>query len=104
MFTNKTSRKKESGSLDDIFEGNDTKPESRSNKGYMAELEAWLDETVFEPIERAIEDEDNKELHIAFSEAKQQIKRKVLESYHNGLKTNQSRNQKGYARQTYRRN
>ena len=104
MFTKKTSRKDQTGSLDDIFEADDTKPESRSSNGYMAELEAWLDEAVFEPIERAISDEDSKELHIAFNEAKQHIKRKVLQSYHNGLKTNQTRNQKSYVRPTYRRN
>lgn len=104
MFTKKTSRKAESGSLDDIFEADDTKPESRSSAGYMAELEAWLDETVFEPIEQAIASEDSKELHIAFSEAKQHIKRKVLQSYHNGLKTNQTRNQQKYGTSTYRRN
>lgn len=104
MFTKKTSRKAESGSLDDIFEAEDTKPESRGSSGYMAELEAWLDEAVFEPIEQAIADEDTKELHAAFAEAKQRIKRKVLQSYHNGLKTNQTRNQKSYGQSSYRRN
>ena len=73
--------------------------------GYMAELEAWLDEAVFEPIERAIEDEDSKELHIAFAEAKQLLKRKVLASYHNGLKAKlPTSNQKSYEQKTYRRN
>ncbi len=72
--------------------------------GYMAELEAWLDEAVFEPIECAIESEDSKELHIAFDESKQHIKRKVLASYHNGLKAKTPTNQKNYGQQTYRRN
>jgi hypothetical protein len=51
--------------------------------GYMAELEKRLDFTIFEPIERAISDGDAKELHIAFAEGKQLLKRKVLASYHN---------------------
>lgn len=72
--------------------------------GYMAELEAWLDEFVFEPIEYAIENGDVKELHIAFAEAKRHIKRKALASYHNGLKAKQPANQKSYGQQTYRRN
>ena len=42
-----------------------------SHTGYMAELEQWLDEAVFEPIERAIETGDVKELHLAFIESKQ---------------------------------
>ncbi len=71
--------------------------------GYMAELEAWLDEAVFEPIERAIEDEDSKELHLAFAEAKQLLKRKVLASYHNGLKAKTPTNPKHYDRQTNHR-
>ncbi len=59
----------------------------RSNRlGYMAELEAWLQEAVFEPIEHAIVDEDSKELQIAFNAGKRLIKQTVLESYHNGLK------------------
>ncbi len=75
-----------------------------AQSGYMAELEAWLDEAVFEPIERAIEDEDSKKLHIAFSEAKQLLKRKVLASYHNGLKAKTPTNQKTYGQPTHRRN
>ena len=75
-----------------------------SNTGYMAELEAWLDESVFQPIERAIETGDTKELHIAFTEAEQLLKRKVLASYHNGLKAKLPANSKPYGQQTYRRN
>lgn len=104
MFTKKTSRKDQAGSLDDIFEADDTNAKSQRSTGYMAELEAWLDEAVFEPIERAISDEDTKELHIAFAEAKQHIKRKVLASYHNGLKAKLPANQKNYDRSNYRRN
>jgi hypothetical protein len=74
------------------------------NTGYMAELDQWLDEFVFEPIERSIASEDLKELHIAFNEAKHHVKRRVLQSYHNGLKTKQIRNQKNYEQRTYRRN
>jgi hypothetical protein len=70
----------------------------------MAELDAWLDENVFAPVERTIAAEDTKELHIAFAESKQQIKRKVLASYHNGLKAKSPIKQKNYERQTYRRN
>lgn len=110
MFTKKTSRKEpENGKRSiylDPFSEPDTEPQTKeeTRSGYMAELEAWLDEAIFEPIERAISDEDSKELHIAFSEAKQQIKRRVLQSYHNGLKTNQTRNQKSYGQSSYRRN
>ena len=77
-----------------------------TQSGYMAELEAWLDEAVFEPIERAIANEDSKELHLAFSESKQLIKRKVLASYHNGLKAKTPiiNNPKNYGQQTHRRN
>jgi hypothetical protein len=74
-----------------------------SHSGYMAELEQWLDETVFEPIERAIANEDSKELHLAFSESKTQLKKKVLASYHNGLKAKSTNNPKNYGQQTYRR-
>jgi len=60
---------------------------------------------VFEPIERAIEDEDSKELHLAFAEAKQLIKRKVLASYRNGLKAKTpTSNQNPYEHKSYRRN
>lgn len=58
----------------------------QARSGYMAELEAWLDKDVYEPIKAAIAARDSKELHIAFNEATVQIKRKVLASYHNGLK------------------
>ncbi len=75
-----------------------------SHTGYMAELEQWLDEAVFEPIERAIETGDTKELHLAFTESKQLLKRKVLASYHNGLKAKTPTNPKTYGQQTYRRN
>lgn len=60
---------------------------TQNGRGFMAELDQWLDEMVFEPIEQAIAQEDSKELHIAFGESKQHIKRKVLASYHNGLRT-----------------
>lgn len=59
-------------------------PASGKRLGYMAELDAWLDEAVYEPIVNAITAEDSKELMVAFSETKQLIKQKVLDSYHNG--------------------
>ena len=62
--------------------------------GYMAELEEWLDFTIFEPIENAIASGDTKVLHLAFNESKQLLKRKVLASYHNGLKAKQIGNPK----------
>ena len=94
MFTNKHSRTEQPShnrhEYIEPFEEADTDKDgtraASTGKGFMAELDEWLDEAVFEPIERAIEDEDSKELHIAFTEAKQHIKRKVLASYHNGLK------------------
>ncbi len=60
----------------------------------MAELENWLDEVIFEPIENAIATGEMKELHRTFSECKQLLKRKVLASYHNGLKAKQTSNPK----------
>ncbi len=76
-----------------------------SNTGFMAELEEWLDFTIFEPIENAIATGDAKELHIAFSECKQLLKRKVLASYHNGLKAKAPTiNPKSNGQPTYRRN
>lgn len=77
-----------------------------SHTGYMAELEQWLDEAVFEPIEGAIETGDVKELHLVFTESKQLLKRKVLASYHNGLKAKPTitSNPKTYGQQTRRRN
>ena len=60
--------------------------EVRVKSSYMAELEAWLDAEVFSPIEIAVEDGDAKELHLAFNTGKLLIKRKVLSSFHNGLK------------------
>ena len=72
--------------------------------GYMAELENWLDEVIFEPIENAIATGDTKELHLTFSECKQLLKRKVLASYHNGLKAKQTSNPKNNGQQSYRRN
>jgi hypothetical protein len=72
--------------------------------GYMAELEEWLDFTIFEPIENAIATGDTKELHLTFSECKQLLKRKVLASYHNGLKAKQTSNPKNNGQPTYRRN
>ena len=117
MFTNKTSRREQPinnrQQYVEPFEEDDadqssTKPtrSTNGNSGYMAELEAWLDEAVFEPIERAIANEDSKELHIAFSESKQLIKRKVLASYHNGLKAKSPviNHLKNNGQQTYRRN
>ncbi len=113
MFTNKTSRTEKTNRQQYIqpFDEPDTDENGTraastgAQSGYMAELETWLDEAVFEPIERAIEDEDSKELHIAFSEAKQLLKRKVLASYHNGLKAKlPTSNQKNYAHKPYRRN
>ena len=109
MFTNKTSRReRDSQSRQEYIKPfeEDTAPERSkpADTGFMAELEAWLDEFVFEPIEAAIADEDTKELHIAFSESKQHIKRKVLQSYHNGLKAKLPAKQKNYGRSNYRRN
>jgi hypothetical protein len=108
MFTNKYSRTKQSNRQQYIepFDEADTAPGAAkpAGNGFMAELDQWLDEAVFEPIERAIASEDSKELHIAFSESKQHIKRKVLASYHNGLKAKTPTNQKNYGQQTYRRN
>ena len=75
-----------------------------SSTGYMAELEEWLDFTIFEPIENAIATGDTKELHLTFSECKQLLKRKVLASYHNGLKAKQTSNPKNNGQPTYRRN
>ena len=76
------------------FEDAGTRQPQRS--GYMAELEEWLEEIVFEPIKGAIARQDSKELQIAFNEATAQIKRRVLASYHNGLKG------QGHARQSTR--
>ena len=114
MFTNKSSRTGQPNRQQYIqpfaeadTDENGTRAASTGAQtgGYMAELEQWLDEAVFEPIERAIEDEDSKELHLAFTEAKQLLKRKVLASYHNGLKAKlPTSNQKPYGKQTYRRN
>jgi hypothetical protein len=75
-----------------------------SSTGYMAELEEWLDFTIFEPIENAIASGDTKVLHLAFNESKQLLKRKVLASYHNGLKAKQTSNPKNNGQPTYRRN
>jgi len=115
MFTNKTSRKEQQGDSrqqyiepfeeDDNDQSGTKSTRNGSGSGYMAELEAWLDEAVFKPIERAIANEDSKELHLALSESKQLIKRKVLASYHNGLKAKTPiSNQRNYGQQTYRRN
>jgi hypothetical protein len=113
MFTNKTNRQKRDSENRQqyypVFEDEErsaqeaNKPASTGG-GYMAELDQWLDENVFEPIESAIVSEDTKELHIAFAESKQQIKRKVLASYHNGLKAKFPIKQKSYDNRTYRRN
>jgi hypothetical protein len=73
------------------------------NGGYMAELDKWLDEVIFAPIQDAITSRDAKELHIRIAESKQLIKRKVLASYHNGLKAKSS-NPKTDERPTYHRN
>jgi hypothetical protein len=114
MFPSKTNRqKRESESRQQQYypvrEDEERAPEANkpasTGRGFMAELDQWLDENVFEPIERAIASEDTKELHIAFAESKQQIKRKVLASYHNGLKAKSAINYKTNGqRTTYRRN
>ena len=75
-----------------------------THTGYMAELDEWLDFTIFEPIQNAIAGGDAKTLHIAFIESKQLLKRKVLASYHNGLQTKQSSNPKNNGQPTHRRN
>lgn len=72
--------------------------------GYMAELDQWLDFTIFEPLENAIATGDTKELYLAFAECKQLLKRKVLASYHNGLQAKQISNPKNNERSTRRRN
>jgi hypothetical protein len=116
MFTNKTSRREQPNPArqqyiepfeedDNDQSGTNSTRSNGSGSGYMAELEAWLDEAVFEPIERAVANEDSKELHLAFSESKQLIKRKVLASYYNGLKAKTPiSNQKTYEQQNRRRN
>ncbi len=82
-----------------------SEPASTGNKsGYMAELEEWLDFTIFEPLENAIASGDTKVLHLAFNESKQLLKRKVLASYHNGLKAKQISNPNHNGQQTHRRN
>lgn len=75
-----------------------------TGKGFMTELDEWFDFVIFEPIENAINSNDTKELHIAFTECKQLLKRKVLASYHNGLKAKQTSNPQNYGPQTRRRN
>lgn len=70
---------------------------------YMAELDSWLETAIFEPIQDAITSRDAKELHVLITECKQLIKRRVIASYHNGLKAKTS-NPNKYGQQTYRRN
>jgi hypothetical protein len=114
MFTNKYSRPEQpsrsrtsSSKYIEPFAEPDTAPgeATQNGRGFMAELDQWLDEMVFEPIEQAISDEDSKELHIAFVESKQHIKRKVLASYHNGLKAKSAAiNHNANDKPHYRRN
>ena len=64
-----------------------TSPDRQQQRtGYMAELETWIEDVVFSPIREGIADQDAKAVLIAFSEGTGLIKRKVLASYHNGLK------------------
>jgi hypothetical protein len=110
MFTNKHSRREQTSQSRsqyiEPFDEADTAPEAvkSAGTGYMAELEEWLDFTIFEPLENAIASGDTKVLHLAFNESKQLLKRKVLASYHNGLKAKTPTNQKNYGQQTHRRN
>jgi hypothetical protein len=69
-----------------------------ANTGYMAELDQWLDFTIFEPIQNAIATGDAKELHVCIAECKQLLKRKVLASYHNGLKAQSANKPKPFNR------
>ena len=64
----------------------DTRVNAGERTGYMAELETWIEEAVFNPIREGIANQDAKAVLIAFSEGTGLIKRKVLASYHNGLK------------------
>jgi len=83
--------------INEIFQQEDTEPEPQPAKGgFMAELEQWLAAEVYGPIEAAITAQDAKELHLAFNEATVQIKRKVLSSYHNGLKAKTNGSRKPY--------
>jgi len=117
MFTNKTSRREQTSHSrqqsiepfeeEDTADADGTVRETHrrgSTSGYMAELDEWLDETVFEPIKRAAESRDAEELELACIRGSNLIKRKVLASYHNGLKAKTSTNQKTYGQQNYRRN
>ena len=71
----------------------------------MAELEAWIEAEVFASIKEAVAGRDAKELNIAFAGAVKAIKKKVLESYHNGLKAKSAdSNRQNNARSTFRRN
>lgn len=95
MFTKR--EKPETEQLEQAEHGNNT-------GGYMAELDQWLIESIFTPIEQAVGAGDTKELYLAFDECNKLIKRKVLASYHNGLKAKITSNPKTYGQQTYRRN
>ena len=64
----------------------DTRGNAGERAGFMAELETWIEDVVFSPIREGIADQDAKAVLIAFSEGTGLIKRKVLASYHNGLK------------------
>ena len=70
---------------------------------YMAELDSWLEEAIFEPIQDAITSGDAKELHTLIVECKQLIKRRVIASYHNGLRAKTS-NPQNNGQPNYRRN
>ncbi len=63
---------------------------TKNKTGYMAELDQWLDFTIFEPVKNAAVSRDAKELHICVAECKKLIKNKMLESYRNGLTAKQT--------------
>ncbi len=81
--------------INEIFQQEDTEAKP-AKQGFMAELEEWLAAEIYGPIEAAIIAQDAKELHLAFDEATVQIKRKVLSSYHNGLKAKTNGSRKPY--------
>jgi hypothetical protein len=64
-----------------------TKQNAKSSTGFMAELEVWAEGSIYRPLEDAFKRGDHKDYAIAKREGIQAIKRQVLASYHNGLKT-----------------
>lgn len=66
---------------------------TKSSTGFMAELEVWAEGSIYRPLEDAFKRGDQKDYAIAKREGIQAIKRQVLASYHNGLKTHKSINE-----------